>query len=193
MTSDPAGTSIPSNSTAPAPTTEPRPTRTLLSTMAPIPIRQSSSMVQPCKMTRCPTVTRCPRCRNSRVGVNHRQVLRILVCSPIEILSVSPRMTALYQILVSLPTSTSPRTISSTWDENGGVNHGRSIQWSGANSLGAGGRVSRSRRITLPRSMHAKQVVSSPQPAHVRSSRQPSREPRATLVLPAEDREIVEV
>ena len=45
---------------APAPITDPRPIRTPLSKTAPIPIRQSSSTKQPCRMTRWPTVTRLP-------------------------------------------------------------------------------------------------------------------------------------
>ena len=44
----------------PAPTILPSPIRTPFIRIAPIPIRQSSPIVQPCKMQRCPTVTRVP-------------------------------------------------------------------------------------------------------------------------------------
>ncbi len=110
-TSEPGATSMFSSSKAPAPMIEPRPTRTPLSKIAPMPIRQSSSTVQPCRMTRCPTVTRSPT--EQGIPGSAWIIVRswMLDCAPMEIRSVSPRSTELYQTLDSAPMWTSPRMI----------------------------------------------------------------------------------
>ena len=78
ITSDRGGTCMPSGITAPAATTLPVPTRTPLSRMLPIPIRHSSSTVQPWRITRCPTPTRRPiDARLSLVHVHDGTVLKV--------------------------------------------------------------------------------------------------------------------
>ena len=57
---EPGGTRSPSGTTAPAATTLPAPMWTPFSRTLPMPMRHSSSIVQPCRTTRCPIPTRAP-------------------------------------------------------------------------------------------------------------------------------------
>src|SRR5207245_2593369 len=95
-TSEPGGMRAPSGTTAPAATTLPVPMWTPLSSTLPMPIRQSSSTVQPCRMARCPTPTRAPIRAGSRSSTCTIVPSWRLVFSPTTIAAMSPRSTALY-------------------------------------------------------------------------------------------------
>ena len=61
---------MPSGTSAPAATIDSSPTTAPFRTIAPMPIRQSRSIVQPCRVTECPTVTSSA----SVVGCSRRDV-----------------------------------------------------------------------------------------------------------------------
>src|SRR2546426_9427422 len=109
-TSEPGGTRASSGTTAPAATTLPVPMWTPLSSTLPMPIRQSSSTVHPCRMARCPTPTRAPICAGSRSSTCTIVPSWRLVFSPTTIAAMSPRSTAPYHTLACAPSVTSPST-----------------------------------------------------------------------------------
>ena len=74
---------------------------TPLSRTLPMPIRQSSSTVQPCRITRCPTPTRRPTMQGTPSSTCTMVPSCRLVSAPITIGAMSPRSTAPYQTLAS--------------------------------------------------------------------------------------------
>src|SRR5881394_2596947 len=109
-TSDPGGTRVSSGTTAPAATTLPVSMWAPFRSTLPIPIRQSSSTVHPCRMARCPTPTRAPMRAGCPVSTCTIVPSWRLVFSPITIASTSPRSTAPYHTLACAPRVTSPST-----------------------------------------------------------------------------------
>src|SRR2546426_8144385 len=109
-TSEPGGTRASSGTTAPAATTLPVPMWTPVSSTLPMPIRQSSSTVHPCRMARCPTPTRAPIRAGSRSSTCTIVPSWRLVFSPTTIAAMSPRSTAPYHTLACAPSVTSPST-----------------------------------------------------------------------------------
>src|SRR5213593_1051989 len=109
-TREPGGTRASSGTTAPAATTLPVPMWTPLRSTLPMPIRQSSSTVHPCRMARCPTPTRAPICAGRRSSTCTIVPSWRFVFSPITIASMSPRSTAPYHTLACAPSVTSPST-----------------------------------------------------------------------------------
>src|SRR5213076_2332087 len=93
-TREPGGTRASSGTTAPAATTLPVPMWTPLRSTLPMPIRQSSSTVHPCRMARCPTPTRAPIRAGSRSSTCTIVPSWRLVFSPTMIAAMSPRTTA---------------------------------------------------------------------------------------------------
>ena len=106
-----------------APMTDPRPIRAPFKRTAPIPIRQSSSMVQPCRITRWPTVTRLPTEHGMPGSAWIIDRSWMLVASPIVMRSVSPRRTELYQTLESLPDLDVAEDDGSLSDKGGRIDH----------------------------------------------------------------------
>src|SRR2546430_7387687 len=109
-TSEPGGTRAPSGTTAPAATTLPVAMWTPLRSTLPMPIKQSSSMVHPCRMARCPTPTRAPIRAGSPSSTCTIVPSWRLVRSPTTIAAMSPRSTAPYHTLACAPRVTSPST-----------------------------------------------------------------------------------
>src|SRR6266480_186939 len=109
-TSEPGGTRAPSGTTAPAATTLPVAMWTPLRSTLPMPIKQSSSMVHPCRMARCPTPTRAPIRAGSPSSTCTIVPSWRLVRSPTTIAAMSPRSTAPYHTLACAPSVTSPNT-----------------------------------------------------------------------------------
>ena len=60
MTSERGGTCMPSTTSEPAATIDSEPITAPFSRIAPMPIRQRSSIVQPCTTAACPIVTSSP-------------------------------------------------------------------------------------------------------------------------------------
>ena len=76
-----------------------------------MPIRQSSSTVQPCTTARCPIETSDPdRDREVRVRVQDGAVLHV-AAGPTRIAAPSPRTTAPNQMLAPASTVTSPTRV----------------------------------------------------------------------------------
>src|SRR2546430_1507052 len=109
-TSEPGGTRAPSGTTAPAATTLPVAMWTPLRSTLPMPIKQSSSMVHPCRMARCPTPTRAPIRAGSPSSTWTIVPSWRLVRSPTTIAAMSPRSTAPYHTLACALSVTSPST-----------------------------------------------------------------------------------
>src|SRR5207253_1649016 len=109
-TREPGGTRASSGTTAPAATTLPVPMWTPLRSTLPMPIRQSSSTVHPCRMARCPTPTRAPIRAGSRSSTCTIVPSWRLVFSPTMIAAMSPRSTAPYHTLACALSVTSPST-----------------------------------------------------------------------------------
>src|SRR5216684_2579676 len=103
---------VPGVTTLPAATIVSLPITAWSSTMAPMPIRHRSEMVQACRTTRCPTVTRAPiRVPNRLLATWMTERSWMLVSSPISIRCSSQRTTQPYQMLARSPRTTSPATV----------------------------------------------------------------------------------
>ncbi len=85
---------VPSSTTEPAATSEPAPITARLSTVADMPIRQSSSIVHPCSTAAWPTLTRAPTVAGIPSSTCTVTLSCRLVSSPMLIASMSPRSTA---------------------------------------------------------------------------------------------------
>src|SRR6267378_8053230 len=109
-TREPGGTRAPSGTTAPAATTLPVPMCTPFKSTLPMPIKQSSSTVHPCRMARWPTPTRAPIRAGSPSSTCTIVPSWRLVRSPTTIAAMSPRSTAPYHTLAWAPSVTSPST-----------------------------------------------------------------------------------
>jgi hypothetical protein len=99
MTMDPSGISLPSVMSALAPIMQLRPMRARFSTTALIPIRLLSPMVQPWSMTLWPTVTFSPMVSGHPASVCRTEPSCTFEFAPTLIRSLSPRSTALNQML----------------------------------------------------------------------------------------------
>ena len=73
-----------------------------------MPIRQWSSIVQPCSTARCPTVTQLPTAAGEPSMVWTIEPSWMFEFDPIRIGSMSPRRTDVNQMLEFSPISTSP-------------------------------------------------------------------------------------
>ena len=89
---------------------------------APIPIRHSSSIVQPWSIAMWPTVTRAPTWSGMPSSVWTTQPSWMFDSSPIETRSLSPRRTELNHTLESLPRTTRPTIVAF-----GAMNAARSV------------------------------------------------------------------
>ena len=116
MSSTPEGYVLLGGTRLPAPTIVHGSMTALSITMAPIPTRQSSPMVQPCKMTVWPTVTREPTVRIERPPVVWPTVPSwIDVSSPMVMLPTSPRSETLGHTVLRAPIRTSPMSTARSW------------------------------------------------------------------------------
>ena len=102
---------MPGTTSEPAPTSERAPTRTRSSTVDPLPIKHSSSSVQPWITHAWPTVTPGPISTGSAEFTCTTEQSWTLAPARITIGAVSPRTTALYHTdalasIVTLPTTT---------------------------------------------------------------------------------------
>ena len=108
ITSTPSGICLPSVTSAPAPTSTLLPITAPFSTVAVMPIRLPSPIVQPCSIARCPTVQPAPTVSGKPLSVWQTQPSCTLVFSPTTIGSMSPRSTALNQTAAPAPSRTRP-------------------------------------------------------------------------------------
>ncbi len=118
---------MPSGTRAWAPTMLPTPMTAPFKTVAPMPMRHSSSTVQPCTVARCPTVTRAPILQGMPGSACTTAPSCTLVSSPTEIASVSPRMTAVGQTDARAPSATLPMTTAASWMNTSGPICGVSV------------------------------------------------------------------
>jgi hypothetical protein len=111
MTSDRGGIRMSSTTSEPAATIDPLPTCDPFNRIAPIPMRQRSSIVQPWTTAACPIVTSSP---TVVACVSFITWMIVPSCTldrrPIRIRWTSPRMTTAIQTLLSSAISTSPIT-----------------------------------------------------------------------------------
>src|SRR5262245_1297138 len=106
-----SGNSLPSVMSAPAPTRQFFPIFAPLSTTAPMPIRLSDPMMQPCSMTLWPMTQLSPITIGKPGSVWSVELSWICERSPSSIHSLSPRSTAPNQTLVSDLSRTRPITL----------------------------------------------------------------------------------
>ena len=99
--------------TEPAPTRQSLPITELFSTIASMPIRVPSPIVQPCSMTWWPMVTPLPSVSGSPGSVCRTQFSWTLLSSPITIGSLSPRITAPNMTFTRSPRVTCPMIVAS--------------------------------------------------------------------------------
>ena len=108
-----SGNSLPSVTRAPAPTSEFLPILAPLSTIAPMPIRLPSPMVQPCSSARWPIVQPRPMVNGKPGSVCMIVCSWTLLSSPISIRSLSPRMTTPNHTETLRPIPTFPMIVAS--------------------------------------------------------------------------------
>src|SRR5476651_2369512 len=140
-TNDPSGITMPSRQTAPAPMMDQLPTSTLFNSMAPMPMRQSSWTVAPWMMARWPTATRAPIVQGTPWSRWTMEPSWMLESSPTVMLSVSPRRTAVGQMLTRGPRVTSPMTWAALWT--------KAVGWMVGGFMGLGQRADRTQVLRL--------------------------------------------
>src|SRR5467141_1202189 len=96
---------------APAPIRQPLPMTAWFMMIAPMPTSDPSPMVQPCSIAWWPTETFFPRVSGTPGSTCRTAASWMLVRSPMVMMSLSPRTTALNQMLVWLCMTTVPITV----------------------------------------------------------------------------------